>query len=162
MSSLLSPEQWAHYVQTQLDSFDTFGNDTITYKKLRYNLDNFQEDPESTPDSAYTTYNFPCLINYNYYRVWGVNTNKQSGEKSGQSMAVILNRQKLRETFPTILDAQGNLIYDSNTDLFLHRGLRYTSQGETFLSQEYSSPLWIMLILQRDKRYTAEDKGQQT
>jgi hypothetical protein len=158
----ISAEVWAHFNQTQLDGFETFGNETITYRKLKYNMDDFDEDPESTGDSSYSTYSFPCLINYNYYRVWGVNTNKQVGEKQGQSMAVILNKQSLITSFPTIFDADGNLIYDSATDFFIHNGTRYTSQGDSFLSQAETNPLWIMLILQRDKRYTGEKKGTQT
>jgi hypothetical protein len=161
MSSLLSPEFWAYFNNLQSDIFDTFGNEIITYKKELYNMDFFGEDGQPG-NKLYSEHNLRCVINYNYYRVWGVNNNKQTGEKEASSFVVIFNRKYLIDNFSTIVDNQGNLLFDSGKDFFIHKGLRYTAQGETFISQNADNPILFMVILQRDKRYNQEAKGQQT
>jgi hypothetical protein len=161
MGPLLSDEFWAYFASIQKDAFETFGQDTLTYYKKEYNMDYFGED--GTDDNTlFTQYDLPILINYNYYRVWGVNTNSQAGEVEGQSISVLINKDKLREVQPALMDDRNNFIFDSGKDYFIHRGTRYTSQGETFISQAASNPLLIMLILQVDKRFTHEDKGNQS
>lgn len=160
MANLISNEFWEYFKGIQKDAFESFGKDEIALYRQTFNMDFFGEDPDPAT-SGLEEIILPVLINYNYYRVWGVNTNSQAGEIEAQSLSVLLNKDVLRELYPTLLDSKDNLVFDSGRDYFIHRGTRYTAQGETFISQASNDPLLIMLILQVDKRFNHEVKGSQ-
>lgn len=156
----LTSEQWAHFVDTQQKAFETFGKETIDFFTLDFNMDLFQEDGDASLGPYIKYSGLEVIINYNYYRVWGVNTNKDSGEKPGQSIVAIFNPNQLATILPSSHydPLKKQFIFDSNSDFFVHRGVRYTPQGDTFLSQENANPLWVMVVLQVDYRKTGIPK----
>lgn len=155
--SLIPNDAWEYFKDIQAQAFESFGKEDITFVKRTKNLNRYQEDTLTAGN--FQTINLKCLISYNYYRVWGVNKTAPSGETEGQSIVLLLNKSILAQSNPELIDAKGNFIFDSATDHFIHRGMKYTPQGDTFLSQANNTPLLFMFILERDRKATGEKKG---
>lgn len=95
------------------------------------------------------TQELKCLFVYNYFRTWPIIGYTINGEVDKQSCVALINIDYLKREHPTRVNANGQLIYKPDKDLFIHRGDKYIATGDTFVSQAKEQPLLYMLILKR-------------
>jgi hypothetical protein len=94
------------------------------------------------------------LISYNYFRTWPLSKHDTQGESDNQNMAVFINRDYLSSL--GYLTSKGYLSFNPATDFFIHRGIKYKGEGDTFASQAYDDPLLILIVLRREEILTGE------
>lgn len=148
---LLSPTTWAKFRQSQFDHFDTNAEVVVIWRKYINTLELHQED-----GAAYEDIPLRALIQYNAFRVWGVNKGTDSGEEDHSSLVMLINKDYL--VLNNLLEANGNLPYNPGRDKFIHEGIMYHSQGDTSLSQAVDSSLLVMIILNREETPTGANK----
>lgn len=147
----LSDADWARYRDIINSVHEDFNQDNLLWRRLnptQVNLFN-EEAPET-----YTDINLKALVGYNYFRTWPITRHSESGEQDNQNMVVYLNRNYLSTL--GYLTPEGYFDYRPDKDTFIHRGIQYKCEGDTFLAQAKDTPLLIQLILRREELRTGD------
>lgn len=154
--SKLTAADWSKYKKIMKIAHDMFNQDILTWVKHKDTVAKFNE--ELTDDGVVIPLN--VLISFNYFRTWPLTKHDAQGESDNQNMAVMINRQYLSEL--NYLTPKGYLNFDPGDDYFLHRGIKYKCEGDTFTSQAYDDPLHILLIMRREEILTGERLHEQS
>lgn len=151
MADLVGTPGWEAYKALINDAHDTFNQDIIVWKQWLFGIDRFGEDNEA---ANFASIDLKCLIQYNAFRTWPVNRHSEEGKLDKNTIYVLFNRNYLSGL--GYLDASGNFKVDIGKDHFIHRGITYSAEGDTLLSQAYNDPLLVGIVMQRQERLTSE------
>lgn len=145
--SLVPQAIWNKYKAIIRAAHDSFNGDTITWIRSIPNISVFNEEEEASPNSV----KLKVLIAYNYFRTWPITERSQLGEQDNENMTVLINKKYLKEL--NYLTPAPNEYFNFNpgADFFIHRGIKYKSEGDTFTSQAFDDPLFVQLILRREE-----------
>ncbi len=158
MTQLISTAKWAQFRKLISDAHDTLSQETITWRRFtRSTVPRYREDSDG---SIFTDIALKCLNGYNYFRTWPLTRHTAGGELDAENMIVLLNKDYLKNL--GYLTSQGYFDYRTDLDLFFHRGIKYRPEGDTFISQAFDDPLFIMLILVREEIATGTDRLNQS
>lgn len=135
------------------DSFDTFGQAKIIWRRLITNVDRFGED-----NIAGQTVDIPltCLANYNYMRSWPITVFSESGSNYEQSVQVLFSKSYL-QGLGYVNDA-GLFIYKPDYDLFILDGLIRRPVGDSAVSQAKDGALIYEIILVEQRTPTGTSR----
>jgi hypothetical protein len=136
--------QWAAF-KNIIDSaaMDSFGLEIITWGRRQFKESANGEDT----GASYTYRDLKVLIQYNPWRTWPTTEYTPTGEMDSQNMVAFINLKYLEDE--ELLDSNKNLLFDPAEDIFVHRGILYKCDGETFMSQASDTPLHKFLIFKR-------------
>lgn len=149
MTDLLG--NWEAFNGAMKDSFDTFFNETLVWKRANNTVNRFGEDVDTDP----TNINLPCLADYNMFRTWPVDKFEAGGKIDKESVTCILYKPWLSEH--SYLNTNGYLAIDSGYDEFVLKGIRYKASGDTSISQALSTEIHFYLILSRVEILTGDN-----
>jgi|SRR5690606_4571986 len=90
-----------------------------------------------------------ALIGFNTFRNWPITNHRTEGAVDNQNMVLWLNREYL--SLNDWLTPEGYFNFDSEKDLFIHRGITYKAEGDTFSDQAKDDPLHLLIILARQE-----------
>jgi hypothetical protein len=151
MGELISEADWAAYRQIINDASDTFGQQPITWnvvtKRLAFSGDD--RDPDTISHISLVG-----LCQYNVFKLWPNTKESDGGELDKESMAIILNKDYLRNL--GYLNGDGNFNYNPEMDNFTINGEIYYPAGDTQVSQAFDDPLHIYIILKRTPTPTGQ------
>lgn len=153
--SLIPLAGWDYYKALMRKAHDTFNQDTLTWLRASDVVNRFNEQEDLAP----TITPILGLIGFNSFRTWPMTLQQSGGELDNQNMIVYFNKQYLSEN--GWLKPNGYLDYKPDKDYFIHRGIKYKSEGDTFVSQAYDDPLHVMLILRREELMVGETQFDQ-
>jgi hypothetical protein len=153
MSKQVSDSQWLNFRKLIGDANDSFGQDVVTWKQAIDAVPRYFED---NLISGFTDIELKCLMGFNTFRTWPTTKHTPGGELDEENMILMINKDYLSNL--GYLTAEGYLNYSAEKDRFIHRGLRYTAEGDTFFSQAFNDPLHIVILLKRDEVPTGEDR----
>lgn len=142
---------WTKYKRLMYKAHQSFNQDTLIWVKHTPRVTLFQEQEELSGDRV----ELKGLIGFNFFRTWPITKHSSAGELDNQNMLVIFNREYLSEL--GYLTPQGYFNFKPDKDYFIHRGIKYKGEGDTFLSQAHDEPLHIQIILRREETLTGED-----
>ena len=151
---MISDARWNTYKALINSIRDSFNQDTLLWRRAQvtsiplYNEDN--------PFDSFTDINLKVLVAYNYFRTWPITKDTIQGATDEQNMVIHINRDYLDGL--GYLTAEGYFDFKPEDDVFIHRGIRYRTSGDTFHSQAKDEPLFIQLILVRDVIATGTDR----
>jgi hypothetical protein len=148
--SLVPLASWDYYKALMRKAHDTFNQDTLTWLRATDVVSRFNEQEDLAP----TITPILGLVGFNSFRTWPMTLQQSSGELDNQNMIVYFNKQYLSEN--GWLKANGYLNYRPDRDYFIHRGIKYKAEGDSFVSQAYDDPLHVMLILRREELLVGE------
>ena len=158
MTQLVSNTKWAQFRKLIRDAHDTLSQDVIIWRRYTQNtVPRYREDDDG---STFVDINLKVLNGYNYFRTWPLTRHTLGGELDAQNMIILLNKDYLSDL--GFLTLKGYFDYRADRDLFFHRGLKYRGEGDTFLSQAFDDPLFIMIILVREETLTGTDRLDQS
>ncbi len=149
MGDLIGALTWARFKNLIRDANDTFGQDTITWRRSTGGLDRYSEDNAA---EGFDDIDILGLFNYNYFRTWPMTQTTETGELDRQSCVLILNVRYLEENE---WDINSRLNYNPAADRFIFKGITYKAMGDTELAQAQDEPLLFMVILKREEKPTA-------
>lgn len=131
-----------------IDRFHSVVNqDNLIWLRHTPQVTLFNEEESSLAPTSIT---LKVLIGYNFFRTWPITRHSESGELDNQNMVVLINREYLRSL--GYLTPQGYFNFRPDKDYFLHDGIKYKSEGDTYLSQAgETTKLFIQLILKREE-----------
>lgn len=142
---------WAKYKNLMFKAHESFNQDTIVWVKHTPRVQLFQEQEEPSGNRI----NLLGLVGFNFFRTWPITKHSNSGELDNQNMLVMFNREYL--TNLGYVTPNGYFDFDPDKDYFIHRGIKYKAEGDTFLSQAKDEPLHIQIILRREETITGEE-----
>jgi len=151
---MITPTQFNRYKNLINKVDESFNKDTLVWR--RASAATIPEFFEDNLNDTYTDINLDVLVGYNYFRTWPVTKDTLEGANDEQNMVIHINRDyltKLGYTTP-----QGYFNFKPEDDIFIHRGIKYRSFGDTFHSQAGDEPLFIQLVLKRDIVPTGTDR----
>jgi hypothetical protein len=154
--STITPAGWARYKKIMRSAHNMFNQDVLTWVRYVDTIVKFNE--ETTDNGEVIVLNVLC--SYNYFRTWPLSKHDSQGELDNQNMAVMINREYLSEL--SYLTPQGYLKFDPGKDYFIHRGIKYKCEGDTFTSQAYNDPLHILLVMRREEVLNGETLHEQS
>ena len=88
-----------------------------------------------------------CLIIYNAYRTWPINTGTVSGELDKETITLLFSKRLLSSK--GLIDDTGKVIIDITRDRFYVDGNMYVSSGDSASSQAGNQDALYMIILKR-------------
>lgn len=151
----VTDSQWAVYRNIINGIAESFNKEVIRWGTRPFKKSMFGESVENT----YNYTDLECLIGFNTFRTWPITNHTESGELDNQNMLVLLNKQYLSDN--GWLTTDGYFHFDPAMDEFIHRGIRYKCDGDTFASQAKDDPLHIYLILVRQEIETGGQRDEQ-
>lgn len=149
---LIGTSQWENYKNLQSDAHDSFAQQDIIWVQQLGGLDVNGED---NINAITTNITLKALNHYNDPRVWPSNAPSVVGELDEESTVILLNYRYLKTNGYT--NANGNFIFNQDTDRFIQKGILYKSGGFTDIAQAQDEPLWVQVILVRDRTETGND-----
>lgn len=144
----ISPSLWGKYKGIINEFHNDAFQDEITWIKNLGEIPRHGEDRSLNNDPII----LKGLFQYNGFRVWPLTQYTPSGEEDKQSEVIIFNLEYLRSL--NLLDEHGMFTYNPAKDIFIHKGVRYESGGETPLAQAEGEPLLFLIILKRINGYS--------
>lgn len=151
MGKLVSDAKWDAFRDLIKDAHDTFNQDTITWRRATKSVPRYFEDNIIT---SYTNIELQCLIGFNSFRTWPLTKHTESGELDEQNMYAMFSKDYLEEL--GYLNSEGYFNFKAGADLFIHRGILYKPEGDTFFSQAGSDPLHVVIVLSREELFTGD------
>jgi hypothetical protein len=155
MSSLIPLAGWDNYKALMRRAHDTFNQDTLTWLKANDAVTRFMEQEDLNP----TIIPLKVLLGFNSFRTWPITLQQQGGEIDNQNMIAFINKTYLQEN--GWLLPNGYFNFRPDKDYFMHRGIKYKAEGDTFASQAYDDPLHIILVLRREELLVGETQFDQ-
>lgn len=142
MNTLISPQAWAEFENSQRLAHETFMTKEIIWRKRgSKKRDRFGEEvPETFEDRK-----IKVLCNFNYMRSWPSDVATETGKVDRNSIQVLFSKKILAEK--GWLTPSGNMDYDGGHDLFIINNLVYFSGGNTDASQAYSDDLLFCITV---------------
>jgi hypothetical protein len=146
--------RWNKYKNLINKIHKEFNQDTLTWRKhTPQGVTQFNEGIENN----YEDFELKILIGYNSYRTWPITKhNQDTGEIDNQNLVVYINVSYLKELGYT--DQHGYFQFNPANDKFIHRGIIYKGEGDTFLSQASDEPLLFILVLRREEEITGKSR----
>jgi hypothetical protein len=141
---------WQLYKDLMRDAQETFAKQTITWLRSRGGLDRFAEDNVT---ERFDTITLEVLIQYNIFRTWPITATSDQGQIDKESVVIYMNKEYLEEN--NWLTTNNNFKLDAAADRFIIDGITHIAMGNTDVAQDHSDPLWVIVILKRDKDITA-------
>lgn len=129
-----------------------FNGDTLTWVRGLQTVTQFQEQEEPSG----VTVDLKVLIGYNFFRTWPITERDQPGEQDNENMLVLINKKYLKDLGYLTPAPNEYFNFRPDADFFIHRGIKYKSEGDTFLSQAYNDPLHLQLVLRREEILTGD------
>lgn len=152
----LNEATWNRYKSMVNKIHDQFNQDILIWRSWAPSVvDEFNEDKEET----YTDTELKILLGYNVYRTWPMTNNQNSGGLDKQNMIALINVNYLKELGLT--NQHNYLDFDPEKDMFIHRGVIYKGQGDTFIAQANNEPLLFQLILERQETEVGTERYNQ-
>lgn len=136
-----------------VDSSDTFGKQTIIWRRLKSSVDRYKED---NSQGTYHDVTLRCLVNYNYMRSWPITNFTEAGELQAQSIQVIFYKKYLKDN--GYLTADGKLDYKPDHDRFVLDGIIRKPVGDSSISQAGDESLLYEVIMEELKTPTGEGR----
>jgi hypothetical protein len=136
---------WSRYRAVMKQAHDSFSQDILVWVRHNPVIMPFQEQEQPSGNRV----ELRVLIGYNFFRTWPITKHSSSGAIDNQNMLVFVNKDYLQEL--GYLNSNGYLNFTPERDYFVHRGIRYKAEGDTFLSQAHDNPLHIQFILHREE-----------
>jgi len=152
MADLIGLPNWNLYKDIIRSAHDTFNQETVLWQKRLFGLDIHGEDDEN---AQFQFIPLKCLMNYNDFKVWPLNSPMTSGELDRETTVAIFNLEYLGEN--NWLTPNGQFQFNQATDRLIHRGIVYKSTGDTQLAQAYNEPLLVHLVLTREETETGNE-----
>jgi hypothetical protein len=147
-NDLLSND-WANFMNVMDDAHATFNQKRITWLRQNTIINRFQEDQPKPTDSV----ELKVLLNYNFKRSWPINVVSESGEEERQSIQVMINKRYLGTN--SLLDENGNFIYNEDYDRFIIDGVKYKSLGDTSASAiDNNNDIFWTIVVRRIQKET--------
>lgn len=150
---LIPTAAWNKYKAIIRDAHNSFNGETLTWVRGNNIIRLFQEQEE--PGLTYV--DLKVLISFNYFRQWPITQRDQGGEQDVENMLVLINKQYLKELGYLTPAPREYFNFKPGVDFFIHRGIKYKSEGDTFNSQAYDDPLFLQLILRREEILVGDD-----
>lgn len=148
MARRISPSLWAKYKGIINEFHNDAFQDDITWVRNLGTVPRHGEDRPMNEDPIA----LKGLFQYNGFRVWPLTQFTPSGEEDKQSEVILFNIQYLKSL--NLLDTENRLPYDQAKDIFIHRGIKYESGGDTLLAQAEGEPLLFLIILKKINGYS--------
>jgi hypothetical protein len=143
-----SLEEWQDF---RSDLFDFAGNTAqqeVIWKRLVSRLQRFGED-----SPVYENITLKCLAAYNSFRVWPINRQSAFGTQDKEYLYILLNNDYLRAL--GLLNDQSIFTFNPFEDRFILNGIPHKVSGDTPAAQDLNSPIFTIIILERDLIQTA-------
>lgn len=142
---------WDKYRKVINKYAGTVSNQEVIWHRVVANLDRFGEgEGEQTVPIV-----LKALVAYNVFRTWPVDSRTLTGVIDKEYCHVYLNLEYLKEA--GYLTADNQFDFNPGLDRFWINGLEYKPAGDTGASQANTSPLFQIIILEREAYPTSED-----
>lgn len=157
----ISAATWQRYTNAIDGVHNDFNQDYVLWKRSRVGrsatelVPRFNEE-EQNQSADYDYIMLLVLMDFNYFRKWPLTKETESGELDNQNMAMLINRKYLSDS--GYLTDQGYFDFQPDLDYFIHRGIKYKAEGDTFVSQANNNPLLFQIILHRKGLLTGEER----
>lgn len=151
VTNLVGQPAWDAYKAIMRDAHETFAQKQIVWRKSLGALDQNGEDNKTERFSNIT---LKVLLQYNAFRTWPVTRTMDIGEQDKESTAILINKQYLSEL--GYINGSGNFTFDPAADKFIIDNFIHKCMGDTFTSQGYDDPLWIMIIVKKEELLTGD------
>jgi len=149
----ISTAAWNRYKDIINEAHDDFNQDTITWARHQQTrVELFRDGIENN----YQEVELKVLVGYNYFRTWPITSHDGDGELDSQNMVLYINVKYLKDN--GWADINNYLDFNPANDFFIHRGIKYKGEGDTFIAQAKDEPLMFLLVLRREEETTGNSR----
>ena len=134
---------WQQYEKAIADFSRENFKEELTWRKKVSGLSRYGEgDTFKTQD-----YKVNCLVDWNFYRRWPINTFDEDGLQDKQHCSVYIHKDELARV--GLLTPEGNADINPALDSFIINGVGYVPAGDTEVGQTDTHSMMVLLILKR-------------
>jgi len=149
-SGTMTDAVWTKYRNAVNSYSDTVANEAVIWKRVTSNVDRWQEGMAK----IYEDTSISCLVAYNTFRTWPVDSRTDTGIIDKEYCHLYLNKAYLEAQ--GWLTPNGQLDFNPDFDRFILDGLTYKPAGDTGTAQANTNPLFIIVILEREETSTGD------
>ena len=148
MSGTMSQAIWDKYINVVNNYSDSVALQDVTWEHMISNVDRWQEGEAK----QFETREMETLVAYNTFRTWPVDIRTDTGIIDKEYCHLYLNINYLTEN--GWLTPGGAFDFNPDYDRFILHGQIYKPAGDTGTAQANISPVFYILILEREESET--------